>query len=231
MNTEHHITEIIRLTSIISVGFPLLVYLSKLRYASRPLHLVGVLMIVSALSDFSAYILSSRGKSTVLVFNVYYVLLFLILAWFYYEILLTPKRRTPIITSLFIYAISFVLITFYVQPFIAYQTLMWTITGVMMIIFSIAYFLYLFSGPITMRNYELLWINSGVLLYFSLNLFLFVIGSHILTKLDPEISLLIWSFHNVNNIMKNVLFGFGIYAFSREGITESPQTLSFLKNS
>jgi hypothetical protein len=231
MNTEHHITEIIRLTSIVSVGFPLLVYLSKLKKASRPVHLIGALMIISALSDFIAFVLSSKGKSTVMVFNTYYILLFLILAWFYYEILLTPKRRTPIVTGLFIYATAFVLITFYVQPFMSYQTLMWTITGVMMIIFSIAYFLYLFSGPTTLRNYELLWVNSGVLLYFSLNLFLFVIGSHILTKLDPEISLLIWSFHNVNNIMKNILFGFGIYAFSREAVSVNPQTLSFLKNS
>jgi hypothetical protein len=43
-----------------------------------------------------------------------------------------------------------------------------------------------------------------------------VMSDYVLTKLDPEISVLIWGFHNVNNIMKNVLFGCGLYAFSKE---------------
>jgi hypothetical protein len=45
-------------------------------------------------------------------------------------------------------------------------------------------------------------------------------SSYILTKLDSEISMLIWSFHNVNNIMKNILFGCGIYAFSKAQVGE-----------
>jgi hypothetical protein len=98
---------------------------------------------------------------------------------------------------------------------------MWTITGAIMIFFSISYFIYLFSVRTSVGNDELLWINSGILLYFSLNLFLFVMSSYILTKLDSEISMLIWSFHNVNNIMKNILFGCGIYAFSRERVDEN----------
>jgi hypothetical protein len=216
MRSNQNITEIIRLASICSVALPLVFYFVKIKYVSKAVHLIGIITIASAISDLGAFILFSQGQSTIVLFNSYYVILFLLLTWFYYEILLTRSGKTTIITGLIIYAISFILITLYVQGFLEYQTFMWTLTGMMMIIFSISYFLYLFSARTTITNYELLWINSGVLLYFSLNLFLFVISSYILTQLDPEISLLIWSFHNVNNIMKNILFAFGIYAFSKQ---------------
>lgn len=219
MKSEQHITEIIRLASIASVGLPVIIYLTKLRYVSRPLHFIGALSIVSALSDLAAYFLYSQGESTVILFNVYYIILFSLLAWFYNEILLPQNGRKTLLAGLAIYFLAFVLTTFYVQSFSQYQTFMWTITGMIMIFFSISYFINLFAARINMSHYELLWINSGVLLYFSLNLFLFVMSSYILTRLDPEISLLIWSFHNVNNIMKNLLFGFGIYAFGKPAIT------------
>ena len=221
MNSDHTLAEIVRLTSILSVVIPLILYVVKMRHASRPVHFVGVLIIISALSDIAAYFLSARGESTVTLFNSYYVIVFILLGWFYYEILPPEKSSRTTIAGLVVYVLAFILVTLYVQPFNVYQTFMWTITGMIMIFFSISYFINLFSARINVSSYELLWINSGILLYFSLNLFLFVMSSYILTKLDPEISVLIWSFHNVNNIMKNVLFGCGIYAFSKERVVSS----------
>jgi hypothetical protein len=218
MRSEPQIPEIIRLASIVSVALPLVLYLTKIRYASRAIHLIGILTIVSAVSDLTAYFLFAQGKSTVLLFNSYYIILFLLLAWFYYEVRLTKAGKNIIIIGTVLYALAFVFVSLYVQAFSEYQTLMWTITGTSMIFFSISFFIHLFSVRTGLESHELLWINSGVLIYFSLNLFLFVMSSYILTKLDSEISLLIWSFHNVNNIMKNILFACGIYAFGRQGV-------------
>jgi len=181
-------------------------------------HFIGVLVFVSAICDIAAYVLYAKGESTVVLFNCYYILVFILLGWFYYEVLPPEKRNRTTLAGLTIYGISFILVTLYIQPFDQYQTFMWTITGMIMIFFSISYFINLFSARSNMANYELLWINSGVLLYFSLNLFLFIMSSYILTKIDPELSILVWSFHNVNNIMKNILFACGIYAFSRDNV-------------
>jgi hypothetical protein len=216
MRSDHHISEIIRLASIVSILLPLGIYLVKSRYATRAVHVIGMLAILSAASDFAGYFLSAHGKSTVVLFNTYYVVLFGLLSWFYYLVTETRSARTIVQAGAVIYAILFVIISVYEQSFMQYQTLMWTITGMAMIFFSISYFIHLFAARNAMTNFELLWINSGILLYFSLNLFLFVMSDYVLTKLDPEISVLIWGFHNVNNIMKNVLFGCGLYAFSKE---------------
>ena len=206
------VPEIIRLASNLSVIFPLLVYFVKARYASRQIHIVGILTIVSAICDLIGFYLFSRNESTVVLFNSYYALMFLLLTWFYYDLLFVDGHRTMIWLGLGAYVLSFLLVTVYVQSFSQYQTLMWVITAVILILYSIAYFFHSLStiSDSGQFGYSLIWINVGVMIYFCLNLFLFVMGNYVLTRLDPETSALIWSSHNINNILKNLLFAIGI---------------------
>jgi hypothetical protein len=207
-------SEIIRYASYASIALPLLAYLVRFRVASRPIHLIGVIAIVSVISDTLAFRSFAQGTSTILLFNTYYVILFALLAWFYFDILTQKSERTVVIGGLLIYVVSFALITTFLQPFSVYQNHVWTIIALIMVVFSTCYVLHIFSLRTPMSNNALLWINSGILYYFTLNLFLFVMSSYVLTKLEPQISNLIWSFHNVNNVLKNILIGFGIFAFT-----------------
>ncbi len=208
-----HIPGIIRVASNLSVALPLLAYLFRARYASRQIHVIGLLLILSALADATGFMLLQSGTPTVLLLNVYYIVLFVLLSWFYYEVLVEKVHRLVLIAGSVTYLVSFVLISLYVQGITEYQTLMWVITAVIMIIYSISYFFYsisTISSP-AFYGFSLIWINIGVMIYFCLNLFLFVMGNYILTRLDPETSALIWSSHNINNIIKNLLFAIGIY--------------------
>lgn len=212
------ITEIIATASSISVILPLVMYLARIKYAAKRIHIIGMLTIVSAVCDLIGIYLFKERSSTVVLFNTYYALMFLLLTWFYYEILFINTRRILVWIGLAIYLQSFILVTIYVQSFFEYQTLMWVITAIIMIIYSITYFFYSFA-TISANNifsYTFIWINIGVMIYFCLNLFLFILGNHVLTKLEPEISSLIWSSHNVNNIIKNILFAIGIYFYKRK---------------
>lgn len=216
------ISEIIRLASNISLLLPLAVYLTRFRYATTRVHIIGALIVVSGVCDLIGFVLREGQQSTAVLFNIYYTLLFFLLTWFYYEILFLNTRRMVVWIGLAIYLQSLILITIFVQSFLEYQTLMWVITAIIMIVYSIAYFLYSISNmPMpSLFGYTLMWINSGVLIYFCLNLFLFILGNYVLTRLEPQTSLLIWSFHNVNNIIKNVLFAVGIYFYKRKIIVD-----------
>jgi hypothetical protein len=212
------IAEIIAIASSISVILPLAMYLTRMKYAAKRIHIIGMLVIVSALCDLIGIFLFKERSSTVVLFNTYYALMFLLLTWFYYEILFINTRRILVWIGLAIYLQSFILVTIYVQSFLEYQTLMWVITAIIMIIYSISYFFYSFStiSAANIFTYTFIWINIGVMIYFCLNLFLFILGNHVLTKLEPEISSLIWSSHNVNNIIKNILFAIGIFFYKRK---------------
>jgi hypothetical protein len=211
------ISEIIRIASNVSLLVPLAIYLSRVRYASRQIHIIGILIIASGIFDLVGLVLFSRHQSTVMLFNAYYFILFMLLTWFYYEILFANTLKVMVWIGLAVYLPSFILITFFVQNVSEYQSLMWLITALIMIIYSIAYFFYSLSTIITSGyyGYSLIWINVGIMIYFCLNLFLFVMGNYVLTKLDPETGALIWSSHNINNIIKNILFAVGIYFYKR----------------
>lgn len=215
------IPEIIRIASNVSLLLPLAMYLTRMKYASRQVHIIGILVIVSGVCDLVGLFLFQKSQSTIVLFNTYYAILFFLLTWFYYEVLFVNTRRIMIWIGLAVYLQSFILITAFVQNFLQYQTLMWLITAIIMITYSIAYFFYSLSTITTSGyfGYSLIWINIGVMIYFCLNLFLFLMGNYVLTRLDPETSALIWSSHNVNNIIKNVLFAVGIY-FYRKKIAE-----------
>lgn len=214
------ISEVIRLASNFSVLVPLVFYLIKIRYASRQVHIIGALLIVSGLSDLIGFILFNRQESTAVLFNTYYALLFLLLSWFYYEALSVKTLRTMVWIGFAVYCVSFALVSVYVQSFYEYQSLMWLITAVFMIIYSIAYFFLSLSSIVNSDHlgYSLTWINVGIMIYFCLNLFLFVMGNYVLTQLEPEISALIWSSHNVNNIIKNILFALGISVLAKKSV-------------
>jgi hypothetical protein len=212
------ISEIIRVASNVSLLLPLLLYLSRIKYASRQVHIIGMLIIVSGVCDVIGMVLFSRNQSTVVLFNTYYALMFALLTWFYYEALFVNSRRMMIWVGLAIYVQSFVLVTVYVQSFLEYQTLMWVIGAIILIIYSIAYFFHSLStiSASGYFGYSLIWINIGIMIYFCLNLFLFVMGNYVLTRLDPETSAMIWSSHNINNIIKNILFAIGISFYKRK---------------
>lgn len=213
-----NLTEIFRIASNLSVLFPLIMYVNRFRQASRPIHITGILVLVSALSDLCGIFLFDNDRSTAVLFNIYYALLFLLLTWFYYDVLFVNTRRIMIWIGLAVYLQSFVLVTVFVQGFLQYQTLMWVITAVIMIVYSIAYFFYSLStiSSSGLLGYSLIWINIGVMIYFCLNLFLFVMGNYVLTQMDPETGAMVWSSHNVNNIIKNILFGTGIYFYKKK---------------
>src|SRR5688572_21706777 len=119
------ISEIFRVASNVSLLVPLAMYLTRIKYASRNIHIIGLLIIVSGVCDLLGFILFNKHQSTVILFNVYYALLFFLLTWFYYEILFVNTRRILVWICLAVYLQSFILVTFFVQPFFQYQTLMW----------------------------------------------------------------------------------------------------------
>lgn len=204
------IAGLIKYASIFSVAFPLILYLIRAKGLSRHAHMIGAMIVVSAISDGIGYFVARAGISTAVLFNTYFVISFLLLCWFYYSVSQTATARNLTKWGLGIFIVTYIFIAWFVQPFTQFQTLMWTTGGAIGIIFSISYFISVFSAARPMNDFGLLWINSGILFYFSFNLFLFLMSSYVYTHFEPEVGIIFWSFHNVNNVVKNILIGLGL---------------------
>ena len=54
------------------------------------------------------------------------------------------------------------------------------------------------------------WVNVAVLVYFSGNLFVFMLSDYLVTVLKDNL-IVYWSFHNFLSIVKNILLAIGFY--------------------
>jgi hypothetical protein len=213
------IPEIIAHSSGLSVIVPLAIYLYRFKKFHKPAHIIGLLLIFSGLCDLTGFILFQAQQSTAVVFNIYYTGMFLLLCRFYYEIIFKDKFKIAILLGVAIYVISFFLITFFIQNFFYYQNLIWIIAGIIMILYSITYFVNSLSAIPGTQLFDdsTTWVNTGVLFYFSFSLFLFSMGDYLFNKQDPQVTLLLWSTHNINNIIKNSLFAIGLTMHTSKG--------------
>lgn len=206
------ITEIIRIASNFSILIPFIFYVIKIKYSSKAIHAIGSLVILSGIADLIGAIFFSQHRSTAIVSNIFIILQFSLLSWIFLELILIRKLKTIVFIGIAIYIVSLITVTTSYQGFLQNQTLMWTISGVIIIVFSAIFCLYLLSGLPTFNilAYPPAWINAGIFFYFTFSLYLFVISDFLFFKVEKEVAVLIWSFHNMNNIIKNILFAIGL---------------------
>ena len=203
--------------SAFSAAFPLVVLLLSARAAFKEniVNAIILLTLISASADLVSYFQNLNRTATALVFNVQDMLQFFLIAFIYYQMYL-KEYKTPFYLSLSGYVVFEVLNSIFFQPVTAFQNFSWTLTGLIFILFSIGWKLNaLMTTPVLkMSRYSYFWINTAILCYFAVNLFLFILTNYVFTNMTESVGRIFWSFHNFNNIVKNVLFAVGIYYFS-----------------
>jgi hypothetical protein len=205
------------LTTLIAI----LIYLIRFRKVYPPEHIIGVLLIISGLSDLISYFFVQAKIKTALVFNIFFIIQFCLVSWYHAKNQF--RIRSAVIgTGVVNYIIAILLVTIFLEQFNENQSSMWAIGALILIAYGIIYFRALFKNYPTddLMKYPSFWVNTALLFYFSFSLPFFVYGNHILTKLSPDISRLVWSFFSLNNIIKNVLLTIGLL-YSHRNISKS----------
>lgn len=92
-----------------------------------------------------------------------------------------------------------------------------TLTSLVFIIFSILYFLKLMRDlpTIQIQRLPMFWINTAVLVYFAGSFFVFLLRDYLIEVLHDN-QIMYWSFHNMLNITKNLLFAIGLWQGNRK---------------
>jgi hypothetical protein len=205
-------TVVILYASIFSVLVPLIISLKVRKQIKEPTYnFIGWILLVSLISDLTSLFLVKNSISNFPVTNIYVIVSFTLFSIFYSKLL--PFRKKLIYVILFFFINFFLYNTFLVQGFYSFQGYTRALGGLIMVFYSYTYFSSLLKNlPCTdIKGYGLFWINTGTSFYFSFNLLLFVFSSYVFENLTQEASMYFWSFHNVNNIIKNILFCVGIY--------------------
>ena len=219
------IPEVLWIASIILTMLPLSIYIFKYPKFREylHLHLTGVMLTISLAFDCIGFYFVKKHIHTTFLYNVYDLLQFIILSWFYYDISfkktdeIKNQTKAIFVSGTTFYLLTLIAISFlYQNPVTQHQNLMWTISSMILIIYGFMYFNDLVVTLPLRKNMHidsLFLINAGLIYFFVFTLLLFFMQEYILKNLHPDTYKLIWSYNSLNNIIKNVLIAIGLGFF------------------
>jgi hypothetical protein len=198
--------DIVFLIAYISFFTPLLTLgLSFfVRNAPAPIPLIRYLIAVGFTVDLVCLLLGKRGVNTYPIGNLFLLFQTIILFYIYRDVL---KIRKYIPAIAVLYFVIFILDYFFIHgPFVlnSYSN---SLSAVIFILFSLLYFRdLLIELPVDfVYRIPMVWVNLGILVYYSGNLFLFGLNNYFSDGVEGN-QRIVWALHNILNIAKNIFF-------------------------
>lgn len=167
------------------------------RSFDRPAKTIVWYLLISALTNLVVVSLAMNHFNNMPVFHVFTVLEFIILTLFFRELSNNPKAIMLFNILLVAFPVFAILNTAYIQPIHTYNSISRTVESLLLIGFSLASF-YTMLGqnhPLNKQSKNLMWINAGMLCYFSGSLFLFIFSKYIMK--DVTANKVAWIIHAV----------------------------------
>lgn len=207
------LANIMSYVSVLSALVPImtfLIYRSNYKIAVITL----ILVMFSFTSDISNEYFVRTGNQGFGVINTYFIIQFGILSLIYHQLL----NKTPLVRTLFIiYSILMLVDIFAFKSFNEFQNWIRLFECLSLMLYS--YNSYTTtqgdSGKDSNQHYLIVWINLAVLFYSISNLYLFFLGNYIFKELFREDAMVIWGFHSINNIVKNIFFAIALFEAGR----------------
>ncbi len=153
-----------------------------------------------------------EGINNHFVLHVYTASEFVLLALLYQLVLRTKKAIAIVAVAFLLFKICDVI---FITGINQVDNLAVSIESVVMICLSLLCFSRLMSSQEgNLLGVPLFWINSGILIYFSSNFFLFAYSSHIFDELKEYY--FYWSIHNILVVVRDILFTIAMVMIGRE---------------
>jgi hypothetical protein len=193
--------------SVISGFAPVLVALYSYRQLDKTLKIASLYFLINFLVDAGMWISLHQWKvrNTMPVLYGFVVVSIVLLGLMYYNIYAERALKKAVVI---LSAVSMLITLYDARNLFIYPSLSITTLSLMLIIFSIIYF-YKLLNPLKYIDIEkqgLFWINAGVLFYSSVNIFLFMLLTHIPVNDRPNYYII----NSLTNIIANTLFSVGL---------------------
>jgi hypothetical protein len=204
-----------------SVLFPIIIFLVRRYSVPRPLRTLFIYLVVAAVVNFTAVILASLHKHNLWLLHPYTIIETVLLLFFFIQIFHDPKAKLVAWILLFAFPVVCVFNLLFLQTSSNFNTYTRSVEALLIIIASAYY--WLSSGKETLHipwpDNPLNWIISGLLLYFSSALFLFLFSNYLLAYKQVEANSpvwdIVWVIHGFLLMIMYLLFGIGFLKSKR----------------
>jgi len=203
------VTNALSITSAFSGALPVAAVILNYKHLDKVLRIAAAFFVISALFDLGQEITITMGMTNNLhIIRLFLVICLLFFSAIYYNAFFSRAlKKTIVILSAIVLLVMIVNVVF-VDAIKDYPALSHTVLNIVLIFYSLAYFYQLLSRQefVHIEKQGLFWINAGVLFYYSINIFLFMLFSRII-QTHQEDYLMIQA---VTNIIANLLYTVGL---------------------
>jgi hypothetical protein len=210
--------DIVSLIAYTSFFTPLVILGTSffVRNPTTPIRLIRYLTAIGFTVDLVCLLLGRRGLNTYSIGNVFLLFQAILLFYIYRDVLKIRKYIPAIIVS---YFLIFLLDYFFINGPFALNSYSNSLSALIFILFSLLYFRnLLIELPVDfVYNIPMVWINLGILVYYSGNLFLFGLNNYFSDGQEGN-QRIVWALHNMLNIAKNVFFLISVWQSLRKTI-------------
>ena len=195
---------------------PISLSVIKFKQLPKELKIIALYLCSSGLSNFISKVLADFSINNLPLAHLYTVVEFGIICFFYYN-LLASKKIKKYIPYIFIsfFAVCVINALFF-QPIFHYNTYTKPIEAILVIGLAISYLLQLLEDfdRVIKNNVELIYINSGFLLYFSGSFVLFTIFNIFVR--NTAVAFAILDVHATILLFMYILFTIALWKFKNE---------------
>jgi hypothetical protein len=203
------VTYFLTLTSAVTGIFPVLAALFNYKHLDKVLKIAAIFFLVSALFDLLLDLTIRMGlHNNEPLIHLFIVISIIFFSAIYYHAFFNPVVKQAIIVLAIVALLIVIFNIIFIEGILDYPSFSSTVLSVLLICFSLAYFYQLLNRQefIHIEKQGLFWINTGVLFYFSLNLFLFMLFKRIILAHQQDYFMI----HVITNIIANILYSVGL---------------------
>jgi hypothetical protein len=211
MFNDEFLTELLKFASL-PIILPIIISFIRFRSLSTETKILCFYIYFSATIEIAANVFISFHIPNLALLHLFTIVEFIFISCLYKKALegLIPNK----IFTVFIVVLSLFLVcnSIFIQPLSGFNTIARTVSNVIIIVYSILFFYKTFKELkiFHLEKEPMFWINSGILFYFSCNLFFFIFSNYILT-LSTSVNLKVWFVHAVFNFLIYIFFSIGIW--------------------
>ena len=192
-------------------------------YLQFPKHfkLFTIYIGITFIFELISFITSLRKESNLWLIHLYTLTEFILLGLFYKSVLKRPQwLNQNFKLILLVGSVLVIANTLFLQPITQFNSYAETMENIILIGFSISLFFHIINEESELyQSKALKWINSGILLYLSGSLFIFLFSQYSMDILPDHFLHYLWLFNLILNLIFKVIIIFAVLKMISESKT------------
>lgn len=203
---------------------PITIYYLTLKYQAQAMVFLALMLIAGVLIDgigFTSAMLTLGVKVNAM--NNYYGLFEIAIVSKFYQTQILSTRKWPFAVLALANIVAQLMEMFVFRSPDLFSGTSRTIFATTVTIYALVFFFRVMKNPPAVHIYytPMFWINIGMLLYFTGNLFLFMMEYYLVQVMKNDLTSF-WLFHNLMGILANILFAIGFWQTRKHAVTVVP---------